>query len=119
MFENQMGDSQLNPSTTNQNFGAKSAHTVGGVLMGTSTPKAISDIGSAFNQQAIVLDILQNKVSILKEKLAPIMISVPENVAKASSDFNGSPLSQEINQKTLRIENLDKEIAYILDSLQL
>ena len=63
--------------------------------------------------------LLENKVHILKEKLQPIMVSLPQDVAKASSEFSGSPLSQAINQKTLRIENLDKEICFILDSLQL
>lgn len=92
--------------------------TVGG-LMETSTPRTMSDIESALANQSRVLDIVSDKVSVLRGKLEPVLVSVPENVAKAISDFNGSALSREINQRTLRLENLDKEISYILDSLQL
>ena len=93
----------------------------GGLMgaVGANTPRPMSDIESAFARQTISIDILENKVSILRTKLNAVMLSIPENVAKASTEFNGSPLAQEIESKTDRLRNLDKELCYILDSLQL
>ena len=61
----------------------------------------------------------EQKQGLLRNRLQPVMQEVPVNPSKDEVGYGGSPFAQEIEGKTQRVRALNRELSFILDSLQL
>ena len=83
------------------------------------TPRAVTDIEQSFQGLSACLEMLSNKVANLRVRLEPVMVSVPENPNKDSEAYGGSAISREVEAQTAKVKKIDRDIAFILDSLQI
>ena len=88
-------------------------------LKSAEVPRPRTDIENAFSRLNEELSIAEKGVEQLKEKLRPVMSEVPQDKDDKGEGYCGSPMAQEIEQKTQRIRYFNKELVFILDSLQL
>jgi predicted nucleic acid-binding Zn-ribbon protein len=88
-------------------------------LKSVEVSKPMTDIESAFVRLNEELEGAEKRVASLRDKLRPVMAEVPQNKDDEADGYGGSPLAQEIEQRTQRVRQLNKELAFILDSLQL
>lgn len=86
---------------------------------GLEAPRPSTDIESAFGRLAEALCEAERRLDSLKSRLQPVLQSVPLNPNKDGEGFVGSPLSQEIENRTQRVRQINRELDFILDSLQL
>ena len=83
------------------------------------SPRRTTDIESAFNRLSEELEIAVKRLLVLKEKLAPVMNEVPINPEKNEYACGSTALSREVDSRTDKVRQLNWNLGFILDSLQL
>ena len=82
-------------------------------------PRPQTDIESALSRLNEELNGAEKRLATLRDKLKPVMAEVLQNKEVEVEGYGGSPLAQAIQQRTNRVKLFGKELALILDSLQL
>ena len=85
----------------------------------SETPRPITDIESAFSRLSDALGESERKLNSLRLRLQPVLQEVPASPNKDGEVASGSQLSQEIESRTQAVKQINRELTFILDSLQL
>ena len=82
-------------------------------------PRPMTDIEGAFSRLNEELNMAEKRLVVLRDKLRSVMAEVPQSKNVNTEGFVGSPMAQEIEQRTQRVRLFNGELIFILDSLQL
>ena len=88
-------------------------------LTSAEVPRIKTDIENAFSRLSESISELEQKFDVLRKKLSPVMMEVPVNPSENKDGCGGSPMACEVESRNQRIKNLNREVSFVLDSLQL
>ena len=95
------------------------ASSEGLVKSSVDAPRRMTDIEGAFNRLSDELDMAVKRLLVLKEKLAPVMNEVPISPEKSENVGGSTALAREVDLRTDKVRQLNWNLGFILDSLQL